>query len=276
MITGTVTLNGAAKTPVNVVDSAGVSTVLGYSIINRSNETNVGGTSKADKIYNAGSTVTISSGKGNDTIYNDSSYVSINAGAGNDYIYNGAYNSTINGGAGNDTVDGYSSGKTIQFSATSGKDLVTNFYSNDTLKITSGTISSHKAVDNDYVVTVKSGSNTGVITLGGAAINSIQVVDSSGNETMLGYSIVNLDSYTLVNGTSKADNIYNSGYGSTLNSGKGNDTIYNASDYVSVNGGAGNDFIDGHFYGATIGGGAGSGASKADSARSAFAALFGS
>ena len=74
---------------------------------------------------------------------------------GNDYISNSAENVTIQPGKGNDTVDGSETfGETFLFSYAAGDNVITNFGKGDTLKSTSGNISSVETVNNDVVVTI--------------------------------------------------------------------------------------------------------------------------
>ncbi|MBQ6297332.1 MAG: hypothetical protein IJK81_06530 [Selenomonadaceae bacterium] len=116
------------------------------------------GSSKADTITNAGSELTINTGKGNDSIISSGVKVTINGGDGNDYIKSTGKNSSILGGAGNDSLWGSKGSDTLiggkgndslwgdvgkdtfLYSNGDGKDVIFGFENDDLLQIT-GTFS---------------------------------------------------------------------------------------------------------------------------------------
>ena len=218
------------------------------------------GTSKADKIFNAGKYATISaeagndyiynnfgddvsinSGDGNDSIYNVGDYVIIDAGAGNDSIYDYSEDASINAGTGNDSiVSEFSYGTTInagkgddsidiyeawnivvEYATGDGNDTIVGFDENDTLHITSGTYSTTKS-GNDVIVKVGSGS----IRLKNVSSDMpIAVRDANGQTRVINYDIYNYASTTTVSGTSKADKIFNAGDDVTISAEAGNELL---------------------------------------------------
>ena len=103
-------------------------------------------------------------------INNSSDGVKVSGTSGKDWITNTAAKVTISTGKGNDTITGSDNGEMMLFSYASGKDVVTNFGVNDTIKVTSGTIKSYAASGSDYVIKI-AGSSTAYVTLSGAADN---------------------------------------------------------------------------------------------------------
>ena len=75
----------------------------------------------------------------------------------------GSYGNTVSGGTGNDTVSlggGTSYGRVLQYASDDGNDIIIGFNSNDTLKITSGSVSSSVTSGNNLIVNIGSGSIT--------------------------------------------------------------------------------------------------------------------
>ena len=250
---GSITIKDVGINPIRVRNTKGKISILNYDISNSKSGTVVSGTSKADKIFNDSENVTINAGKGNDVIYDKGGYSSINSGEGNDYIFLD-YNSTVKGGAGNDTIVDYDSSNdtiinydgsshVIQFGASDGYDLIEGYSYYDTIQITSGSITSHYADENGYIIEV--GSSARISLEGVTEGNLIIIQDTKGKIGVLGYDIANVASSTTVSGTSKADKIFNKGSYAKINAGKGADYIYNTSDgdYSTIDGGAGNDTI---------------------------------
>ena len=244
----------------------------------------INGGSGDDSIYNSTSSeysvnnsygyVTIDAGAGNDTVYSNDPYTSINGGAGNDSIRTGNWlHVTVRGGAGNDTISGSSKGTWYQYANGDGNDIITNYNSNDTVQITSGTVTGTVLSGSDLLIAVGSGT----ITLKDAGNKSLNLVNASKGKITLDNDpdspkvISNTNKNSLVSGSSKADTIKNSAGGVTIrggagndsirnstsssytinnsygyvtiDAGNGNDTVYNNDPYVSINGGAGNDSV---------------------------------
>ena len=213
-----------------------------------------------DSIYTAGQTVSVSGDAGNDYVYvyanatkttvnggagNDSIYtagqtVSASGGDGNDYIhvYSNATKTTVNGGKGSDTITSYSTlGTLYQYANGDGKDTITGFSANDTLHVTSGSVTSSVSGSN---VILKVGSGT--ITLKDYKGKSFNLKNGSGSavSTVIGGG----SSSSVVSLTSGADKYENSVSGATIYGLGGNDTISNTTTNVTIYGGAGNDSID--------------------------------
>ena len=151
-----------------------------------------GGTSLGQYINNTINNKVLTTASGDDTIVNDGQYVSINSGAGNDLINNTASRITINGGTGDDLINlgvyVYPSGsiyrtytELIQYANGDGNDTITNYSNDDTIHITSGSITSALSYGNDVVISVGEGS----ITLKDAVNNNIRVKVGSGALTTL-------------------------------------------------------------------------------------------
>ena len=74
---------------------------------------------------------------------------------GVDYIINPGFSGvSMQAGTGNDTLEGSTFGDVFMMSYASGNDVITNFGEGDSLKATSGTITSIEKVDNDVLVTI--------------------------------------------------------------------------------------------------------------------------
>ena len=186
-----VTLKGAAANVLNINGSKAVLT-NGKRIVNAKNKVKISGSDYNDSIVSSGDKVTIQAGKGADTL------------TGSDY------------------------GEQFWFSYASGKDVVTNFGLNDTLKCTSGSISSVKTVDNDVVVTLKKNSTVGTVTLQGAAQYDFR---KSGAYLTAINRIENSKNKFKVSGTVNDDRIINYGSKVTIQAGAGNDTITGSDKY---------------------------------------------
>ena len=134
-----------------------------------------------DTIGNTGEYVTINAGSGADTISNTGSHVSINAGAGTDTIINEGENVTVNGGTGDDTITGSDYADFYQYAAGEGNDVITNYSADDTLQITSGTVSATVEEGSDLIISIGKSS----ITLQEAAGQALNLIDRSGKEITL-------------------------------------------------------------------------------------------
>ena len=185
---------------------------------------------------------TINGGAGNDYIYGSHWYVSADGGAGNDTITGSFYsNSTIAGGTGDDSIVAYGSYRLYRYANGDGNDTITNFNVDDTLQITSGSITSHGHSSGYYNVNVGNGS----IKIQNSGITPLQVRDASGNIYAVNYSQSNYTTRKSMTGSSATDAIFNNRASYvTVNSAAGNDTIYNYyGNNSSLNAGAGNDYI---------------------------------
>ena len=193
--TGTVRFWNAAYDRIKVKVGSGAVQTINYHIVNSTDETIVSGPNGRGTIENYGNYATINAGTGNDYIYNNSYYAKIDGGAGNDLITNAndAYGTTLHGGNGNDTITGSEyCADMFLFRSDGGKDIITNFSENDTLKITAGNIQNYYVSGSDYVVNVKGNKYSGSVTLQGAA--DIGTLRKSGNSLTLRTSSYELPS----------------------------------------------------------------------------------
>ena len=206
----------------------------------------VTGSNIRDSINNRAARVTIGSGSGRDTITTYGASVSINAGSGDDSIRStGGSKLTLNGGVGNDTLTGSAAAEVFQFTTDNGSDVITNFASNDTLHLVSGSLGSYTVSGNDLIISTKNKSSVGTIRLLGDAAEAVKLKTGNGSvQTIFYYNpISNKTKNKLVTGTYLRDSIKNTASGATLNGGLANDTIVNSASSVSIYGGAGNDSI---------------------------------
>ena len=268
---GSIRLKDASGTTLHI---AGTYSPAGVTLSNYTSNSLVSGTSYADSIYNGGSYSTINGGDGNDTIDNRGDRVSISGGAGNDSIVSNKSSGwgwyvTVRGGAGNDTITGSSYADVFQYASGDGNDIITNFGSNDTLRITDGSSYRTLMSGSDLVVSVGSGSITlknvsSANIAGGSLVSGSFITNSTSNRKITGTddkdTISNSATYVTINAGSGNDTVYNSAYYVTVNAGAGKDTVRTSGDYVSVDGGKGNDRISnsgsGNYYN-TMRGGAG-------------------
>ena len=188
-----VTLKGAANYTLKKSGSYWyVSSVKHYD--NADNGVTLTGSSKDDVLTNTGENVTITPGKGNDTMIGSDEF-----------------------------------GDFFRFAYSYGDDVIMNFGKDDTLRVTSGSITSMEQVDNDVIVSVSKGNTVGTVTLKDAGLlgnegytlvkNGSYVTLDSVNEIVNDYDNVK------VKGTSKRDYIINTAANATIEAGKGNDTI---------------------------------------------------
>ena len=245
----TLTLTNYWSNAVNVVKS--IKDIPNF-IENYEDGKKIKGTSKADRITNEGS------------------QVSINAGKGNDLITNWGFNTTINGGAGDDTVDNSEAGMVYVYKSGDGNDLINGFGILETLVVDGAKYSTVKS-DSDVLVNV--GKNT--ITLSGAAgLANVNIVSSAkgiapvnvvrnetAGETIEGKSTPNwirnfADNVTIQGGAS-TDDIYNDGSNVVIQGGGGYDQIRSYNSNVSILGGAKADVINSYGSNNTINAGKG-------------------
>ncbi|MBR1579780.1 MAG: hypothetical protein IJ668_04705, partial [Selenomonadaceae bacterium] len=155
----TMTLKNASGKRINIVnDNINYITNYIYGSL-------VSGTSGRDSIYNStgGSWSTLNAGDGNDTIDNRADHAVLNGGAGDDSI-NSSRNSTygwyatLNGGTGNDTLTGSNGyADVFMYKAGDGYDVITNYESYDTIRLTDGSSFSTTRSGDDVIVYVGSG-----------------------------------------------------------------------------------------------------------------------
>ena len=159
-----ITLTGAAN--LDTVNIAGTF-VNPYDIV---------GTDDPDSIDNNLSGATIQALGADDTIINSGDNVSILGGKGQDSIVNTGANTTIIGGTGHDTMSGGTGANVFVYNSGDGNDVITDFGSNDTLKIASGTEVT-SASGSDFIFTV----GKGKITLKDATNKKVIYIDKDGN-----------------------------------------------------------------------------------------------
>lgn len=187
----------------------------------------------------------LNGGEGNDTISGYFFESTINGGAGADSIFVGATNggdlyNTIIGGKGNDTIINESgeeeydeetelTGNEYHYANNDGNDIIYGFSKFDTLRITSGSVSSISKNGDDIIVKVGSG----YITLVGAA------------EKEGWYQVGSNDARPLIVSPFTAGNdVYdNTKSGVELDALAGNDYVTNSGDEVAIYGNAGNDTL---------------------------------
>ena len=147
---------------------------------------------------------------------------------GADWITNSYANATIEGKGGNDTIEGSTFGEMILFGATDGKDVITNFGDNDSIKINMGNVEAMTKVGDDYIINVRSAQYSGSITLKDAfkddpnrrfKLDGTVITEKRANQ------ITNREDDKKVRGTSDEDFITNSGQNATIRPGAGNDTV---------------------------------------------------
>ena len=144
----------------------------GKYISNKTKNKTVTGTSNKDSITNNASNVTINGNAGADTIQSYGNYVSVMGGSGNDSIKStGGSKFTLYGGAGNDTLTGSSSAEVFQVRSDGGKDVITNFGENDSVKSAHGQITKFSTSGNDYILKFDDPNATGTVTLKNVAQN---------------------------------------------------------------------------------------------------------
>ena len=150
-----------------------------------------------------------------------------------DIIVNSGANVTVQAGGGDDTLEGSNFGEVFAFGAIEGNDIITNFGDNDTLKITSGSISGGTISGDDYIVTVESGNSSGTVTLLNAAEKKWIQTDTE-LKVNVETEMVNTEDGVKFNGTNNPDYIVNTGERVTIQPNGGNDTIIGSDEYGEV------------------------------------------
>ena len=209
-----------------------------------------------------GERVTVETGAGDDVIIATGDYNKfVFNGGNNDLMLTSATNSTIITGAGNDYIDAEDSSELFIEAGTGGKDEISGFAANDTIKMASAVKNSY--VDgNDFVIEFAKGS----LRVSDFGFSSIQAITTDGESVILneqpeGLTISNKKNNISVTGGDGADTITNSGVNVTITSGNGNDSITNSGSKVQILSGLGestitnsgsNTLIDGGDGGLTI------------------------
>ena len=114
-----------------------------------------------------------------------------------------------------------------------GNNVISDFGINDTLKIPSGTISSSLTVADDLLLTLKSGTYTGTVTLKNAADQTFSVNAKKNLLTVKGvnHKINRKDNVKFSGSNNDDDLLENTGENVTMNGGAGNDTIIGSDIY---------------------------------------------
>ncbi len=212
----------------------------------------------------------VANGK-NNTITAGNNSIEIDSGAGNDVLYGGAGDDSLSGGKGNDTLTGGDGADKFVYSE--GKDVITDFTAEeDTIELTSGTISNASFKDSDMIfkigsgtLTVKDGAdkeiaigdsiyynnfvydlNKTTLTLGKNFSGSLQATDYDENIKTINASAI-----------LKSANITGNAENNTILGGKGADTIFGGAGDDSLSGNAGNDILYGGAGDDTLTGGLG-------------------
>ena len=148
-----------------------------------------------------------------------------------EFMTNSGANVTIVGSKGNDTIEGSNFAELYTFAYTHGKNVITNFGVNDSLKMTSGKSMTYKTSGDDVIVSLKSGATVGTVTLKNAAGYSFETVSGNVLRVKNVNVIENADEGEKITGTGGADYIINTGEKVTIQSNKGNDTIEGSDEY---------------------------------------------
>ena len=177
------------------------------------------GSSGADTIANAGSSLIINSGKGNDSIKSSGANSTINAGAGadtvagstgadtlngdagNDLIWGGKGNDSILGGSGNDSLNG-AAGADILWGGT-GNDTLIGGAGDDTFiyKPNEGTDHITDYTNGDILKILKTDGTNGTYTKAAFASNKLTLTISGGGSVI--FDNVSAGSKININGTTK-------------------------------------------------------------------------
>lgn len=169
---------------------------------------------------------------------------SIIGGAAADTLDGGAGDDTLRGGAGADYLIGGAGADVFQYANGDGKDIIADISTDDTFKITKGTISkiTTSKKNADVVLTIGSGK----VTFKDALTKSIAIEDMNDNKVSVTggiYTIYNDASEANIVGLGGGDSINNKGSHSTIDGGAGADTLFSSGDRSVIEGGAGNDSI---------------------------------
>ena len=242
---------------VKKIDASAVSKSV--NLVGNSQANTIIGGSKAETIYGGTGNDSINGGAGNDKLYGD---------AGNDKLLGGDGADTLFGGAGADTLTGGDGKDVFVYANGDGADVITDFTaSQDSIKLTSGTVASASLTGSDMVLKIGSGSLTvkngkgkeisvgsaiyfnnfvydakkTAVTLASGFTGSLKAADYSSTVKKIDASAVS-KSVNLV-GNAQANTIIGSSKAETIYGGKGNDSINGGADNDKLYGEAGNDTL---------------------------------
>jgi len=240
---------------------------------------NAGGGS--DVITNSGSKVSIDGGEDNDSITNTGDNVSIVGGAGNDTLINTGGSAILDGGAGNDEISGSSLGAdTFIFSG--GSDTVKGFGANDIVSLGTGFSQITNISDLESVTSDSFKLNFGESSITFSSSTLPVSVKSESEETytytkdyvIAGTSQASVTKYSTGFAASISADIVNISASTALANVTGNDNANNIigsdSEAIAINGGAGADTITAGASGATMDGGVGDDTLKGGGASDTF------
>ena len=199
--TGSIKLKNAKNKNITVTDSNGNTTTKIYGItsttlkITNSDSATVTADSsiktidaakrtKAIKITGNYLANTINGGSGADTIYGGSGNDSILGNSGKDSLFGDSGNDTLIGGKGNDTLKGGAGKDVFVYANGDGSDWITDYTSQDTIKITNGNIDSVSLNGSSVIFKI----GYGYIKLKNAKNKNINIIDSKGNKTSKVYN----------------------------------------------------------------------------------------
>ena len=265
---GSVTLEGATNVILQLEDVRGSYTVSGTAIML---DSDFAGEMDANAYLstvttidgrNAEGIVNITGNAQDNIIYAGKSGSMLYGGDGDDTLYGGAGNDILNGGTGNDMLTGGTGNDMFMYA--SGQDIITDYMAGqDTLQISSGTISQTELANSnkDLVFTV----GAGTVTLTNAATETIRLKDDRGSyiasntaitlgedfagemDTNVYLSTVttidgrNAEGIVNITGNTQDNIIYAGKSGGTADGGTGDDTLTGGAGDDTLTGGEGQD-----------------------------------
>ena len=239
-----------------------------YTINNYSSNVTINAGAGNNSIFSNGDSVTIDSGDGKSYIDNRGDAVSISGGKGNYEIDNWASKVTINAGKGNDSVTlsntPYDDGNIFIYTKGDGKDQISSFNENDTIKITDGSSVAANIDGEDVIFKIGTGSITVKDGAEDANGRKITLVDSDNNPLLAEniYATAGIITGETIKIAASYTDTYYQGDGITFVDasqvkkgieitsmdttgvflgGKGKDTLSSSGDAFSLTGGKGND-----------------------------------
>ena len=143
-----------------------------------------------------------------------------------DSIVNNGDNVTVVSGGGNDTLTGSNYGEMYLFSAFDGNNIITNFGRNDSIQLTSGSISGGSVSGNNYIITIKGASSNSIVTLRGAGKYTFHQSDTLLTAEEAGITLRATVDGQKLSGKSGGDYLYNTAFENvTIEGNGGNDTL---------------------------------------------------